>query len=431
MNKLYKYIVFGWLGCVFFLNSCENNDIDSDDSISDEYAYLQARSVKKGVAFSFQSEEDILLLSPFISWFYNWGSGTDIPISYNKLFEEADISFFPMAWNGLNEAALRQRYRSMPYTHILAYNEPNLIDQAKMTPSEAASKWGKLKAFANEMNVKIVSPAMNYGTLSGYEDPIKWMDEFFACPGVSLDDVDAIALHCYMGTADGLKSFIDKFDKYGKPIWLTEFCAWDNSTVSNTAQQRYLVQAVNMLEQDIRIEKFSWFIPRTDKPTESSPYMQLLTKLVPIGLTSRGVLYTQMSSFDKTLVYPMYKRIPAEHYRSCSIDDAVSSVCVQESTDEDGILQITNFAKGKWVEYRIDIKKPQVVIQLRCATSSKKAYCNVYVDGNIVENIIVPETGGSTVWKTIDYPMELPLGVHDIRFEMMSGLINLNWFRLK
>ena len=50
------------------------------------------------------------------------------------------------------------------------------------------------------------------------------LDQFFAaCDGCK---VDAIALHSYTCKWEWLKSHIDLYRKYNKPIWLTEFmCA--------------------------------------------------------------------------------------------------------------------------------------------------------------------------------------------------------------
>lgn len=73
---------------------------------------------------------------------------------------------------------------------ILAYNEPNLTDQANMTPTRASELWPNLVAVAEKLGMRLTSPAMNYGTLAGYSDPEVWLDEFYSKPGVSLDDVE-------------------------------------------------------------------------------------------------------------------------------------------------------------------------------------------------------------------------------------------------
>ena len=87
-----------------------------------------------------------------------------------------------------------------------------------MTPSKAAELWPSVVDLAKELNLKLVSPAMNYGTLAGYSDPIKWLDEFFAQPGVSIDDIDAISIHCYMANPQALRNYVAMFYKYNKPI---------------------------------------------------------------------------------------------------------------------------------------------------------------------------------------------------------------------
>ena len=60
---------------------------------------------------------------------------------------------------------------------ILAYNEPNLTDQANMTPTRASELWPNLVAVAEKLGMRLTSPAMNYGTLAGYSDPEVWLDD--------------------------------------------------------------------------------------------------------------------------------------------------------------------------------------------------------------------------------------------------------------
>ena len=154
--------------------------ITPDDDLSDAVRRLP-RSNKRGVSFSNPFfVEDVAILSSGISWVYNWGPAPSS--SFDTEFGKYDIDFIPMAWNASYD---KNRIRTFVQAHpgckyLLAFNEPNLKDQARMTPTEAAAKWPELKAFAAEVGLQLVSPAMNYGTLDGYSDPIKWLDEFFA-----------------------------------------------------------------------------------------------------------------------------------------------------------------------------------------------------------------------------------------------------------
>ena len=181
------------------------------------------KSAKRGVSFNFLYITDLPLLSPYISWDYNWGNTPNEDAA--TWFDANEMDFCPMCWNGKYDAdKIRAFVAAHPNTkYLLAFNEPNLTDQANMVPSKAAELWPPVVALAKELNLKLVSPAMNYGTLAGYSDPVKWLDEFFAQPGVSIDDVYAIAIHCYMASASAVKSYVERFEKYDKPIWMTAY----------------------------------------------------------------------------------------------------------------------------------------------------------------------------------------------------------------
>lgn len=274
------------------LASCGGN------SVVDPNAHIEMqKSSKRGVSFNFTNIEDLPLLSPACSWAYNWGNSQNNSAAF--WFDNNDMDYCPMAWNaGYDKATIREYVAAHPKTkYLLAYNEPNLTDQANMTPQKAAESWPALVAFAKELGLKLVSPAMNYGTLSGYSDPIKWLDEFFAHPGVSLNDVEAIAIHCYMASPTAVKNYVEMFKKYGKPIWMTEFCAWDPVPGNVEKQMDYMCAVLNYFEQEEAVERYAWFMPRTSSAVDKAPYMQLLTHGSPVELTDLGVLFTQFSSF--------------------------------------------------------------------------------------------------------------------------------------
>lgn len=394
----------------------------------------QQRSPKRGVSYNFSILDDTKLLSPGVSWFYNWAP--DVSSSLNVAVIDGKIDFFPMAWNGSFDATRIRNYKAAhpECEYILGFNEPNLTDQANMTPTVAAEKWVPLAALAKELNMKIISPAMNYGTLAGYGDPIVWLDEFFT--KVPLSEIDGIAIHCYMGNASALASYVKRFKKYGKPIWMTEFCAWEKNITSVATQMNFMSEAVNYLECNPDVARYAWFIPRGSGAVESYPYMQLLTKTTPYDLSALGKVFANMSTLDKTVYYPETQQIPAEHYSSLSLEEAVAAgnwgtpVHLRLTTDVDGVLDVTDLNSDMWLEYLVQtttIQNPK--IELRYA-SLYNANISILVDGTAVATVTLPKTGADNVWATMSTALPMSIGKHTIRILNTYGGTSLNWIRI-
>ena len=383
------------------------------------------RSQKRGVAFGFSRLDDSMLLSPAISWFYNWGPDVGA-IEVDTWFGLDSVVFFPMAWNGGFDSARISNYvTSHPASkYLLAFNEPNLNDQAHMTPSEAAEKWPRLKALADQLNLKIVSPAMNYGTLEGYHDPIKWLDEFFSL--VPLSDVDVIALHCYMTSVSGLENYIDMFDKYGKPIWLTEFCAWDPVPGSVDAQLSYMCQALNMLEQKQSIERYAWFIPRTSSAVDKAPFMQLLTHNRPSELTEAGCIFTSFSSFDRSVWLDASKPVSANCYVALSNNIIQIRLCPDTNA-----MMIKNLSENQWVEYQMFVPDDASKLQL-CFASPVSCTMAVYVDNELLTFADMERSGSDmSEWKICSIPITALPGRHTFRLLLGKGSLNLKWIKIE
>ena len=167
----------------------------------------QGKSAKRGVCTNFRINNMPELLGSGVTWCYNWSHN---PLSEDRwaMLQSNGMVCLPMVWNaGYTEENLATFLAHDPAAnYVLAYNEPNLTDQANMTPAQAAEHWPDFVASAKRLGLKIVGPAVNYGTLPGYGDPVTWYDEFLTYPGVSLDDMDAIALHCYMPNGNAVKT---------------------------------------------------------------------------------------------------------------------------------------------------------------------------------------------------------------------------------
>ena len=397
-------------------------------------ADAMTKSAKRGVAFNFTNLEDLPLLSPYISWDYNWGNTASDDASL--WFDTHEMDYCPMCWNGsYNSDKIREYVAAHPNTkYLLAFNEPNLTDQARMTPKEAAAIWQPVVALAKELNLKLVSPAMNYGTLSGYSNPIKWLDEFFAQPEVNINDIYAISIHCYMASASGLKGFVEMFEKYNKPIWLTEFCAWDPVPGSEETQVSYMCMALNYLEQHASVERYAWFIPRYTRAKE--PYMQLITGYDPPMLTMAGKVYTLFSSFDKTCYLRTNRLINAGEY--CGLSD--EAIQVRPNADAQAVtragkegLMVSNLSEGQSLTYQVAVTSDSnsKLVTVRYSGYSD-AICEVQLDGKTLTHIDMPRTGSATEWQTAHGSVTaIPKGNHTISFRLMAGSCNISGFEIQ
>lgn len=407
--------------------SCEKTGNGTDNGTSQEavqYEPLQGKSLKRGVCFNFAQlpSYDFPLLGDAVSWYYDWSS--NVPAAaVEPYLEEYGIEFCPMIWNGnYNPDNIRTYKRTHPEAeYILAFNEPNLTDQANMTPAQAAQFWPDVVALAEELGMKLISPAMNYGTLAGYSDPWVWMDEFLKQPGVSLDDMDGIAVHCYMNTSQALENYINGFKKYGKPIWLTEFCATTGGTVSAVSQMNFMVESINYLESDDDVFRYAWFIPRGGPLNQINN--ELLTSSSPIELTDLGKVFVNMSTQDKSVYYETGTVIPAEHYSSVD-----GTVHVRLSTDVSGILEVFDVKKGNKVGYQINVPQAgSYMLELRYSTYTDTSL-EVSEGGSNVQ-ISLPDSDNE--WTTLSSEISLPAGKTEIFLEGTEAAgICLNWLRI-
>lgn len=350
-------------------------------------------------------------------------------------FDANDMDFCPMCWNGNYDAnKIRAYVAAHPKTkYLLAFNEPNLTDQANMTPKEAAALWPDVVALAKELKLKLVSPAMNYGTLAGYSNPIKWLDEFFAQPGVSLDDVYAISVHCYMASSSAVQGYIELFEKYNKPIWLTEFCAWDPVPGSVNTQMDYLCAVLHYLESHASVERYAWFIPRSSGKVDSPPYMQLLTHDYPAELTELGKMYCWFSPMDSTVWLRADRPILAHEYMRV----ANYNMPLRPSTDSQVLAQaggkglmITNFSVGQQLTYQVYVPEPSSQISLRyCGYSN--SICEVTIDGKQSNYIDMPRNGTTDAWAEASIGQSLSVGRHTITLSLFSGNCYLSALKIQ
>jgi hypothetical protein len=388
--------------------------------------YSQSKSYKRGVAYGHHSVADIEEFSKYISWWYNWAPQPEADI--RNIYQYYDVDFVPMAWNNVAISGVKTwADKDILGKYLLGFNEPNFIEQANMTPSESAAAWPDLQKIAEDNNLEIVSPAVNYcgncvsenGTT--YNNPFTYLDDFFAeCADCQ---VDFIGLHWY-GSGNSIVGYINNGRKYNKPIWVTEFASIDYSNpVKNIEdQKKYLAGTVNFLERDPDVYRYSWFIGRSDGGIDAFPYIDLYGE--DGMLTELGQLYADIPVYDPEMRIDIPGRIECEEYY------LMSGLFAEPTEDSDGFLNMGWTDVGDWAEYKISVKKSGTYRLDARIAGSNGGILNFSIDDNSVGNLTTPTTGGWQNWETVSMDIDLEEGDHILKMYVRNDGFNINWIEI-
>jgi hypothetical protein len=214
-----------------------------------------AHDCKRGIGWH-GTKLDNPKINSELTWWYTWG------LSVQTV--GAGLEFTPMVWGGgatvdnVNKA-LRQDAK-----FLLGFNEPNFFAQANLSAAQAAAQWPVLQQVATQRGLKLVSPAVNYcgddkNKTGPCHDtnPVSYLSTFFAaCTNCQ---VDYVAVHWYNCDGASLKSYLDLFKQFNRPLWVTELaCAYGGDT-SVAGQEKYMREAIPILEARSDVYRYSWF----------------------------------------------------------------------------------------------------------------------------------------------------------------------------
>lgn len=229
-------------------------------------------------------------LSKGVSWWYNWSLKQNTALSTTAAAKNS-MDFLPMLWNGSFDDAAVVTYlkANTGIKYILVMNEPNLTDQSNLTPAQAAAIWPRYEAISAQTGVKIVGPAMNWGTMTGYSDPVVWLDAFYAAYRAANSNrdpqIDYLAFHWY---DYGLAGQLDRLTKYGKSFWVTEFANWhsssDGAQIDTLAKQEaQMKDMVATLESRSDVFRYAWFTGRMNSDPHYSTLLAADGTLTELG----------------------------------------------------------------------------------------------------------------------------------------------------
>jgi O-glycosyl hydrolase len=183
------------------------------------------------------------------------------------------MDFVPMLWGGNTSTFDSVSVENFILAHaevqyLLVMNEPNMIEQANRTPTQAAMDWTRYERIVADLankgrTVYLVGPAMNWGTMTDYSNPVVWLDAFYTSyqtdNGGRNPKIDYLAFHWY---DYGLHAQLNSLQKYGKKIWITEMANWNTQINSYAKQEVQMQSMVDTCESRSDVFRYAWFIGR-------------------------------------------------------------------------------------------------------------------------------------------------------------------------
>ncbi|WP_051234463.1 glycosyl hydrolase [Flavobacterium denitrificans] len=379
-----------------------------------------AQSQKRGIAYGQNSTADLMALKPGISWWYNWGRIPENDTNAN--YASIGVEYVPMAWGKLNDNEIQTFIDNIKpgAKYLLAFNEPNFTDGARLTPQEAVNAWANVEKVATAKNLEIVSASPAYNgpnNYGGYSDPVAWHDQFFLlCPTCK---VDYIAFHTYDNTAGSVIGVTGNLKKYNRPVWVTEFA---NRVIQSEADKISFMKAiVNSFENDPDIYRYSWFTGRVPADWTDMQEGQLLSPTSGI-LKPIGTAYINESYTSKKMNVPG-KITANKHYRR-------KGTGLQATTDSDTGQNVCFINEGDWNEFLINVADAGTYnLTFRVAAPAINGKFDILVnDVTVKTDETFPATGG---WQTyadkVVTGVALPKGEVYLKIKFKSNDMNFNY----
>lgn len=221
------------------------------------------KSGKRGVAYNDAKLTDCLVSSPSVSWGYNWGS------SSSGLSE--DVEFIPMLWGPKSEFTdswsdnAKDAIKSGSKT-LFSFNEPDLGEQANLTPQQAADAYKQYMQPLASDDVKICAPSVTNG---GGDKGLGWLSSFLeACSDCT---IDCLNVHWY-DSADNVEYFkkhvndaLDLADGK-KPVYVSEFAA----TGSDDQISEFLETVMPWMDGQDNVAGYAYFMAGEGKLVSGS-----------------------------------------------------------------------------------------------------------------------------------------------------------------
>ena len=336
---------------------------EQNDSTKVTTPTIRFFTTKKGICVNKEMGPAVDPASMNIGWYYNWGTESFKETSF-KNTKFYDLDFVPMFWSdpkGSYSDAF-DKMKANNYKYVLAYNEPDLTWESNIKADVASRRW-KNDLMPYRGNMLLGSPAV-----SVFPQWSDWFTKYWSLLlSSSKDATNFIAVHNYNKYYNGrataleyLEEIDECYNKYRKPIWITEFAIWKfnkNDAAGCAKTQEFMKIVLKGLNERSYVERYSWFSPDINNNEASS---SSLFDYNTGELTTIGKIYAQLGN------PPGY---PAKTYGvSSTINQNTSTAaCVG------AIKTYLNALKGKKKAFKYDIQavKGAVGYQLQYSLNKK------------------------------------------------------------
>jgi hypothetical protein len=258
------------------------------------------------------------------TWRYQWNHTDPATLEHE---------FAPMTWGNTSAddatdiANLVARYNS---THVMSFNEPDDCNGQ-------SGQWGNPKLCVIEQAVKLHKNLMKTGmrlvSPGGREEaPFGWLQQFYDAAKAQDVRIDVIAVHWYdwgsnPTATDGatgdqafnrFKTYLTNvYNRYGLPIWITEFNA--NPARSQAVNARFLELALPYLEGLSYIERYCWF--PFDTGTHFSGWNNVTDTEIDKVLGPVGTIYKNINSTTPRQSNPSIASATTNGINSLNLDE--------------------------------------------------------------------------------------------------------------
>lgn len=200
-----------------------------------------------------------------LDWFYDWGPGYP-PL---RPASSQTAEFVPMIWGrgSLERNAIEQVRSELRWTgaqHLLGFNEPDHDGQSNMSVGTAIKLWPQLE----QAGLRLGSPA----PVQALGD---WLKKFMDQAAAKDLRVDFVAMHSYAPpNADSFLKTVQRLhDRYGMPVWITEFAVADWKATAKSPSRfsekeilAFMRETVAGLREMPFVERFAWKTRAHDDP---------------------------------------------------------------------------------------------------------------------------------------------------------------------